>query len=334
MLQALSETWYRDDHPAGWLLAPAGLVVGALATLRRRLYRRGLLASHGVGAPVVVVGNLTVGGTGKTPLVLWLTDYLARAGWRPGIALRGYGALARHDIVTVSPRDDAARVGDEALLLARRSACPVVASPDRVRAARRLVEACGCDIVVCDDGLQHLRLRRDVEIVVIDGERRFGNRRCLPAGPLREPLSRLAEIELRVVNGGATTDTEVAMRLQAGDPVALDDATRRCALGEFRGRPVHAVAGIGNPARFFSLLRAEGLEVLPHAFPDHHRFVAGDLRFDDDLPLLMTEKDAVKCHAVARPGSWYLPVSAVLPESFGRRVLTTLEENGHGPQAA
>lgn len=334
MLQALSRSWYVDHHPAVLLLAPLGALYGALMKVRSRLYERGLLASCRLPAPVVVVGNLTVGGTGKTPMVLWLVELLACHGWRPGIALRGYGAVPRGGLRRVTAGDDAALAGDEALLLARRSGVPVVAAPDRVRAARCLVEECGCDIVVCDDGLQHLRLQRDVEILVIDGERRFGNGRCLPAGPLREPLSRLAGVDLQVVNGPPGAAVEVPMSLTPGFLVALDDPARTRPLADFAGQSVHAVAGIGNPQRFFSLLAGQGLTVTPHVFADHHRFNVDELRFGDELPLLMTEKDAVKCFAFARPGDWFLPVSAVLPETFGQRFLSLVEESGYGPQAA
>ena len=334
MLQRLAEVWYRPGHPLGLVLAPLGWIYAASATVRRRLYESRMLASQSVGVPVVVVGNLTVGGTGKTPLVLWLARLLAEHGWHPGIATRGYGALGPGDIVRVLPVDDPGRVGDEPLLLAQRGGVPVIAAPDRVRAASRLVSECGCDVIVCDDGLQHLRLQRDIEILVVDGERRFGNGRCLPAGPLREPASRAEQVDLVIVNGAAAGPDEMAMQLHAGDAVALGDDGQLRSLDSFADGEVHAVAGIGNPSRFFDTLAAHRIAARPHAFPDHHRFVADDLDFGDDLPVLMTEKDAVKCRAFARPGVWFVPVTAVLPGHLGQWILERLVELRNGPKAA
>lgn len=313
----LQRVWY-SDAASGLLLRPLSLFYGALVRLRGSLYRMGWLPAIDVGRPVVVVGNLSVGGTGKTPLTLWLATQLQALGLRPGIVLRGYGASARSARL-VSADSAVEEVGDEALLLARRSRCAVAIGANRVAAARQLVER-NVDVVIADDGLQHLRLKRVLEIVVIDGERRFGNRHLLPAGPLREPLTRLAEVDLLVVNGEPVEETEIGMGLEAGIALAVTTGSRR-ALEHFAPGPVHGLAAIGNPPRFFRMLEAHGLRVIPHALPDHHRLTREDLEFGDSLPVLMTEKDAVKCERFADQRHWFVPVEAVLGEEEGRALL-------------
>ena len=312
--------WWYDDgrEPPLAARALAGLY-GAVVGARRRMYRRGLLRRHRVDVPVVVVGNIVAGGSGKTPLVIAVVERLRAAGFTPGIATRGYGREQPGTPLWVQPRTDPALAGDEPLLLARRTGARVRADADRVAAARALVEA-GCDIVVCDDGLQHYRLARDVEIEVLDATRRHGNGRLLPAGPLREPLARAAECDFHVVNGGtaAQLDTrfgEWAMRLRPGNAVPLRGG-RPVPLQSLEGQRVHAVAGIGDPERFFAMLRSLGIAVVPHAFPDHHRYQAADFEFGSDLPVLMTEKDAVKCSAFATDRFHAVPIQAELPEAF------------------
>lgn len=327
-MDRLERTWYRDDWPAR-LLAPLGHAYCALATARRRAYRAGWRQSWRASVPVVVVGNITVGGTGKTPLVVWLSERLAEAGFRPGIVSRGYGGAAGAGPQRVGEDSRPERVGDEPVLLATRTRRPVVVGRDRPAAVRHLLAQDGCDIVLSDDGLQHYRLQRDLEIAVVDGERRFGNGRCLPAGPLREPPVRLQEADFVVANGAAK-EGEVPMHLVGDELHGVAVSHRRRPLDALAGTAVHAVAGIGHPRRFFDELRARGLEVREHPFPDHHRFRAADLLFDDDLPVVMTEKDAVKCRPFARPGHWCLPVRAVLPEDFGERLLARLKRKGNG----
>jgi tetraacyldisaccharide 4'-kinase len=274
--------------------------------------------------PVIVAGNLTVGGTGKTPLVLWLVSYLRRRGLNPGIILRGYGGSAR-DWPRMVPADgDPFELGDEAVLLAGRGECPVAAGPDRVSAARLLVERADCDIIVADDGLQHYRLQRDLEILVVDGARGFGNGRCLPAGPLREPESRAAGVRLRVCNGAPCAGGEV-MKLEPGDLVNLRDPACRKPLSSFSRCRVAAVAGIGNPRRFFKLLRDHGLRLDERPYPDHHRFGPEDSASWPPGPVIMTEKDAVKCRPIAGDDHWYLPVNAVLSEEFERQLSSELK---------
>jgi len=277
-----------------------------------------------------VVGNLTVGGTGKTPLVIWLAGELRARGLKVGIVSRGYGRRSRgpRRVRSDSPWEE---VGDEPLLLSRRTGCAVAVGEDRLAAARLLV-ADGVDVILSDDGLQHLRLARDFEILVIDGTRGFGRGRLLPAGPLREPASRALAVDYLVVNGPAESVPPSAtlqgppgriatMHLALGAAHRVDGAGESRPLASFAGAPVHAVAAIGNPARFFESLAAHGLHLIAHAFADHHPFARGELDFPDDLPILMTEKDAMRCAAFATPGMWYVPVDAKLEAAGAAQLL-------------
>ena len=317
--------WYGDAPVPLHARVLAGLY-GAVVALRARLFHKGVLRSRGVAVPVVVVGNVSVGGTGKTPLTIALVQRLQREGWNPGVASRGYGrrdeAVAAWVTGDTPPLDG----GDEPVLIARRTRAKVRVDRDRVAAARELVAA-GCDIIVCDDGLQHYRLRRDLEIEVIDGRRRYGNERLLPAGPLREPAARGTRCDFRVVNGGEAGFGEWQMQLRADQVVPLRGGRSR-ALSSFGGHRVHAVAGIGNPQRFFEMLRGLGIGVVPHAFADHHRYVASDLEFGSELPVLMTEKDAVKCIPFANEWHYGVPVEAELPEAFWISLLEKLPRPG------
>ena len=314
-LQQLPEQVWYQGHWLGILLAPLGWLYCAIARLRRWAYARGWLASYAVPVPVIVVGNLTVGGTGKTPLVLWLAEHLRARGHRPGIVLRGYRSQRAEHPRRVPTDADPSRYGDEAVLLAQRARCPVMVGRDRVAAAHALVEECGCDWVVSDDGLQHHRLQRRLEILVVDGQRGFGNGRCLPAGPLREPVSRRQEVDLVIDNGRSSADG-FAMQLEPAAAVNLRDPACQRALSGFAGQPVTAVAGIGHPQRFFAMLRQCGLDIEPRPYPDHHRFTAADLQDWPPGPVLMTEKDAVKCRAFAGSAHWSVPVTAVPEAAF------------------
>jgi tetraacyldisaccharide 4'-kinase len=303
----LNRIWYDRATPPWWLL-PLSLTYGAVAGSRRYLYVKRLRKPVHVSLPVVVVGNLSVGGTGKTPLVCWLVARLSDLGFKPGVVTRGYGG-SFGNVRLVDSFDDPHVVGDESILLARRTGAPVAIGRDRPAASQLLVNA-GCDVVVSDDGLQHYALARDCEIVVIDGDRRFGNGWLLPAGPLRETPARLAAADAIVVNGGrALLDGAFSMRLEAKGALSLIGGSAKT-LNEFAGRSVHAVAGIGNPERFFNMLRAHGIEVVGHALPDHAQLQAADISFADERPVLMTEKDAVKCFGIAGPHHWYVPVTA------------------------
>ena len=275
---------------------------------------KGDLHKQRAGVPVIVVGNIAVGGAGKTPLVIALVNALRLRGRRPGVISRGYGRTT-DDVRRVRVDSTPAEVGDEPLLIAESSAAPVAVAARRIEAARLLVESGEVDVLIADDGLQHHGLFRDVEILVVDGQRRFGNGRVLPAGPLREPIERAKDCDFVVCNGGAAQAGEVPMQLELGDAVALAGGERR-ALASLAGVRVHAVAGIGNPERFFTALRAAGLSIVPHAFTDHHEFHAADLDFGDSAPLLMTEKDAVKCARFAQANWYAAPAKARLPESF------------------
>ncbi len=312
---------------APWHARALSAVYATAIALRRRLYAAGILRRRRIDAPVVIVGNLIAGGSGKTPLVIALVERLRAAGWTPGVATRGYGRDDAKTARWIDADTDPVSGGDEPVLIARHARTKVRADADRVAAARALVGA-GCDIVVCDDGLQHYRLARDIEIEVIDGQRRYGNGRLLPAGPLREPAERGASCDFRVLNAGSDPDLtagfgEWPMWLVPGDALPLRGGRPR-PLSSFAGQRVHAVAGIGAPERFFGMLRRLDIAVVPHAFGDHHAYVEDDLRFGSDLPVLMTEKDAVKCAAFAKDRYFSVPVRAELPEAFWVALLDRL----------
>lgn len=314
--------WYRRGAPA-WLLWPASLLFAFLVFIRRTLYRVRLLKSVHPGIPVIVVGNLVAGGSGKTPLVLWIAEFLKGKGWSPAIVSRGYGArMAAPRAATIA--SPAAEVGDEPVLLARRSGCPVWVGPDRVRVIEALrAQHPAVDVVILDDGLQHYRLRRDLEIAVVDA-RGFGNGFLLPAGPLREPASRLRSVAAVVSHGSSMKG--YAMTLEGETLHRMSDARERRSVRDFAGQRVHAVAGIGHPNRFFLHLARLGATPIPHPFPDHHPFRAQDLEFGDAAPVLLTEKDAVKLRHAARPDWWVLPVTARLDPAFGDWLLEKANE--------
>jgi tetraacyldisaccharide 4'-kinase len=303
----LNRIWYDRAAPPWWLL-PLSLIYGAGSGSRRYLYAKHLRRATRVSCPVVVVGNLSVGGTGKTPLVCWLVAHLAECGFKPGVVTRGYGGSARN-VRRIAPSDDPDVVGDESVLLARRTGAPVAIGRDRAAAAQLLAGA-GCNVIVSDDGLQHYALARDCEVVVIDGDRRFGNGWLLPAGPLRETPARLRAADAIVVNGGrALLEAALSMRLEAKSALALQGGAIQ-SLDAWAGKSVHAIAGIGNPQRFFNMLRSHGIEVVGHPLADHARITPHDVDFGDDRPVLMTEKDAVKCTRFGGARHWYVPVTA------------------------
>jgi tetraacyldisaccharide 4'-kinase len=299
--------WYERAAPPWWLVPPS-VAYGAIAGARRFSYAHRLFRSVRMPCPVVVVGNLSVGGTGKTPLVCWLVAHLTECGYKAGVVTRGYGGSSR-DVRRISAADDPRMVGDESILLARRTGVPVAIGRDRPAAAQLLVSG-GCNVIVSDDGLQHYALARDCEVVVIDGDRRFGNGWLLPAGPLRETPGRLKAADAIVVNGGrALLPGALSMRLEAKNAIALRGGAVQ-PLSGLAGTSIHAVAGIGNPERFFNMLRSRGIEVDGRALADHARVTQDDIDFGDDKSVLMTEKDAVKCAAFAGAQHWYVPVSA------------------------
>lgn len=320
----LQQTWYEGASPPV-LLRPLSCIFQFAVRLRRAWYEANPKAVRHLPVPVIVVGNLTVGGTGKTPLVIWLAQFLAQSGYRPGIVSRGYGVkLQQPQLVTSC--SDPAQAGDEPVLIARKTGCPVCIFPDRVRAAEVLLASSGCDVIISDDGLQHYRMGRDIEIAVIDGDRRFGNAMCLPGGPLREPLDRLSGVDLLVCNGGDAQPDEYLMQVQGALAVNLADETLIRPLALFQGENLLAVAAIGNPMRFFKALRKAGLAFVEKALPDHHAYTAADVASDEGVMVLMTEKDAVKCKKFATDKLWYVPVKAELPARFGEKILNLLNE--------
>jgi tetraacyldisaccharide 4'-kinase len=297
--------------------------------LRREAYRRGWLETVELAAPVVVVGNVSVGGTGKTPFVIWLAAQLRQHGRRVGIVTRGYRGKSAQWPRVVTADADPAEVGDEPVLLARRTGCPVVAGPDRVAAAEALLKSAAVDVLLADDGLQHYRLGRRFEIAVVDGVRGMGNGLCLPAGPLREPPARLQEVDAIVVNGGKWGHVGVfRARAVVTRVYNLRDGSER-ALESFRGSAVHAVAGIGNPQRFFDLLDDAGLDVIPHPLADHAEIGTAELTFDEPGPVLITEKDAVKCERLAPADVWCVVVDLAFDaDSTARLMRLVLRELG------
>jgi tetraacyldisaccharide 4'-kinase len=317
--------WQSLGDPRSLLLAPLGWLWCSIARRRLHAYRTGGKKMERLPVPVVVIGNITVGGSGKTPLTLWLARRLQAAGWRPAVISRGYGARIEGEPRRVRFDSLAAEVGDEPLLLKRRlgDAVEVIVHPRRARAGRMALEL-GANLLLLDDGLQHLALARNLEIAVLDGARGIGNGRCLPAGPLREPAARLQEVDAVVVQGGQPAAGQWGMRLVPVDAVNLIDGRRR-PLSDFIGRPSDALAGIGHPERFFAMLRGLGLTIEGHPFADHHPFNAADLAPYTTRPLLMTEKDAVKCQPHARPNHWYVPVEADVDEGFAEFIQSRLE---------
>ena len=318
--------WYEPRHPLSLLLRPLSWLFHLLVTLRRLAYARGWLKREQLSCPVIVVGNLTVGGTGKTPFIIRLAALLQARGRRVAIINRGYGGRSAEWPRQVLPETTTAEVGDEAVLLAKRTGVIVVSGPDRVAAARRAIEL-GADVVLSDDGMQHYRLIRDCEIAVVDAARAYGNGQLLPSGPLREPLTRLKEVALVVLTRRELTAAEKAKTL--GRPAAASDlrsitatAQLRNAVGivngrertleSFRGQPVRAIAAIGHPEAFFAALRAQGLTVEGRALPDHAELTLRDLASRGNAPVLMTEKDAVKVKGIADERHWAVPLELQL----------------------
>jgi tetraacyldisaccharide 4'-kinase len=300
--------------------------------LRRTLYALRVFRRRRAGVPVIAIGNLTVGGSGKTPLAIHVAELLRSKGWSPAIVSRGYGGTVTEPRAATLASDPA-EVGDEPVLMARRSGCPVWVGPERARVIAMLRRAHPeCDVVILDDGLQHYALARDLEIAVVDS-RLFGNGFMLPAGPLREPRTRLRTVDA-VVAHGTDRVKGYAMRLEGEELHRATDARERRPARSFAGQRVHAVAGIGDPERFFGHLAKLGVQVVPHPFPDHHPFRASDLEFGDEAPVLMTEKDAVKCKRFAKPTHWILPVRAVPDPAFDAWLQRRLGELGHRPKAA
>ncbi|NOZ52318.1 MAG: tetraacyldisaccharide 4'-kinase [Gammaproteobacteria bacterium] len=321
----IQRNWYQPGVVLTLALLPLTLLYCVVATLRRYAYQYKLLTQRKINVTVIVVGNISVGGTGKTPLVVAIVKWLTQQGYRPGIISRGYGGNASQWPQPVTSESDPATVGDEAVLMAQRCLCPIYVGPGRVSAANALLASHDCDVIISDDGLQHYALARDIEIAVIDGQRRFGNGLCLPAGPLRETPFRLKSVDL-VVNNGNTNDHEFSMALVPGGFYNLSDSNRIEYAGFFDDKKIHAVAGIGNNTRFFQQLKKMGVNIRQHPYNDHHSYTAKDLNFDDDAPIVMTEKDAVKCRKFANANCWYLHVEAELDDAFYQQLHDLLSQ--------
>ncbi len=310
-MSVMERAWYSGAWWL-WLLRPIELVFRILVCARRGLFKLGVFSSWRAPCKVIVVGNVTVGGTGKSPVVIALVEHLQAKGVSVGVVSRGYGGAAPTYPYHVRGDSPAEHAGDEPLSIHLRTGAPVVVAPDRVAAARALLQSQGVDVILSDDGLQHYALQRDLEVVLVDGERALGNGFCLPAGPLREPASRLAGADFVLRRGGSKAD----VRYRAEGLVNLvEGELRAIGVGEFERQPV-AVAGIGQPAQFFATLATLGFSCREQVFPDHHRFVPGDFDAMGDAPVIMTEKDAVKCRAYARDNWWYLKINAELPQSL------------------
>lgn len=295
-----------------------------IVVVRRWLYKLRIFRSTGFNVPIVVVGNICVGGTGKTPLVIALYFLLKRQGFKPGIVSRGYGGVYQN-LHWVMADSNPRLVGDEPVLIANRTGAPVVVARQRVKAVAALLSDTDCDIVLCDDGLQHYALKRDIEIAVVDGKRGYGNGLCLPAGPLREPISRLDNIDFLIQNG--TGDFSILhMYLIGSKLISVADNGRSHGVAILDGETIHAIAAIGHPERFFDYLEGLGAKVIRHAFKDHHQFKKSDLIFNDEYLIVMTEKDAVKCRYIANDKMWFLPVEAKLPKVFEEEFLSKIEK--------
>ncbi|WP_273203950.1 tetraacyldisaccharide 4'-kinase [Marinobacter subterrani] len=334
MSSLVDRLWYGDRRPL-WFLAPLSWLYRNIAEARRRA----AWEAHDMAlpVPVVVVGNITAGGTGKSPLTAWLVDELVGAGWRPVILSRGYGGKADNYPLEVNAASSAIEAGDEPVMLAASTGCPVVVDPQRRRAAGYALDRKLGNLLVCDDGLQHYKLPRDVELSVFDARRGIGNGALIPVGPLREPVSRLSSVDFVIVNGtdfsrevmesfeGIDHPAIYSMVLEPGRLIHLATGEQK-PLSGLRGQAVRAVAGIGNPSRFFDTLRNLGAEVTEVAFPDHHRFRPSDLSAGHDEMIVMTAKDAVKCRGFAPDNAWTLTVNARLPDGFRDAFLERIQQ--------
>lgn len=323
MSQALlNKIWY-ESHPLGLPLRPVSTALGVAVKGRQLAYQKGWISQFRAPVPVVVIGNISVGGTGKTPFLIWLGKRLLSRGIRIGIISRGYKSNGESAVVEVNADKLPEQVGDEPYMIYQHLQCPMVVGANRAAAIGTLLATNQIDLILSDDGMQHYAMARDMEIALVDGMRGLGNGRLLPAGPLREPPSRLGSVDFVVSNTKAYLSHPV-MSVSAFDAINISCGTRK-PLSEFAGQTNHAVAGIGNPQRFFNTLQAHNIKTINHAFSDHHVFTASDVSFPDDLPVLMTEKDAVKCRKITTDKLWYVPVEAVLPSTFETQLLAAID---------
>ena len=330
----LEKAWHKK---AGWLILlwPLSMLFQLLTILRRVLQQPKRRPSY-LKVPVIVVGNISLGGTGKTPLLISLVKLLQAQGLKPGVVSRGYGGEAKNYPLSVDADSDVRESGDEAFLIAEKTLCPVYVDPDRSSALRALLDAEDVDVVLSDDGLQHYKLYRDLEIVVVDGQRLFSNGFCLPAGPLREPLSRLKSVDFLIVNGTSVDtlgqlENASTMVLQPRSLINMVSGEKRPFAGApfNMGNKLQAVSALGNPERFYALLARLPYQLKTSSFPDHHSFTAEDFEnqgIDEHQPVVMTEKDAVKCREFAKDNFWYLSVEVKLESEFSERFLNRVRE--------
>lgn len=314
--------WYQSTRWWAWFLFPLALIMQFISTLRRYCYQQGWLKSYQSSLPVIVVGNISVGGNGKTPFVISLCELLIRQGYKPGVISRGYGGKSDVYPLLVGKQTIGKAAGDEPVLIHKRLHIPVVVDPIRSNAAAYLAEHCDVDVIITDDGLQHYALQRDIEIVIVDGKRRYGNQKIMPMGPLREPLSRLKTVDY-IINNGEIHDDEFTMILAPSESKRVDGI-----VDKLSAQPVNACAAIGYPPRFFDTLIKQNFTLQKSvAFADHHAYTEADFKqFEATIPLLMTEKDAVKCTAFAQPNWWYLPIDGQLPTTFTQLFLKQLKQ--------
>ncbi len=319
----IEKLWYSKNILSIFLLPLSWLF--RLVSFFRRIFYQALSPNTGFeNTCVIVVGNITVGGTGKTPFVSYSVQCCKEKDLKVGIVARGYGRTDESVLIEVLDDSDVVEVGDEALMLKQQASCPIVVAADRNKAAEYLNDKYDLDMIISDDGLQHYNLARDYEIIVVDGEREFGNGRCLPAGPLREPVSRLNQADI-VISNGENVAYEYQYTAVHNNLVPLANHSENIALEQFSKTEVHAVAGIGHPKRFFTMLENVGINVIPHVFSDHHAFKQSDLEFNDNLPIIMTEKDAVKCSRFNKNNAWYLPIKIMPNYKLEKRILELLE---------
>ena len=330
-MKFITRHWYNESTPPAYLQAMSRLYARIHAKRQAKHIRESNLQQRSP-VPVIVIGNISVGGTGKTPMVIAVAQYLSKHGYRVGIISRGYKGKSKRWPVQVTSQSTSDMVGDEPMMIFTETNLPVVVGPKRNRDIEFLLRKNrDVNVILSDDGMQHYAMIRDIEIAVIDGERMFGNKHLLPAGPLREPLSRLNSVDMRVFNGNEasevtqySSDHDFIMHLVLSTVYRLGDKTKSRLIDEFKGQKVHAVAGIGHPQRFFKALKDVNIQVIEHVFPDHYDFKEGDLNFNDKLPVLMTEKDAVKCEKYALDNCWVVSVSAELCERFYQSLLVKL----------
>jgi len=309
---------YYSLRPISWLFK-------IIIKIRCYLYRLRWFRSYQAIVPVIVVGNLTVGGTGKTPLVIALANYLIAHGQRPGIVSRGYGSQIKYYPHQVQTQDSSVQVGDEPCLLFKQLNCPIVIDPNRARATAWLLSQHDCDIIISDDGLQHRALMRDIEIVVIDGVEKFGNQALLPAGPMREPIANLSNADLIVVKNGQGRVQGYKMVLQPTELYQIHDHQIKKPLTDLKDRTVHLVTGIGEPNQLITSIAPFCKELIPHVFADHHLFNIKDFTDLTDAFIVMTEKDAIKCQALPLSNIWVIKANIQLPKSFFTSLMHLLQ---------